>query len=160
MQREEKHSSIDSRGAPGSTSGIAKSSKRPDTVALPAGVDSFLHFIHHIKDETPSANLIGNKTECSQESKLSKSDSDATENMKSGGGSGKKFVKERYIHNTRLAQEKRKHFRIVLPAGNLLIDDHVWSMMQDDLVIIGFSNNPKMDKKAPQYLHTPHCRQW
>jgi len=42
----------------------------------------------------------------------------------------------------------------VLPAGNLLIDDHVWSMMQDDLVIIGFSNNPKMDKQAPQYLHT------
>ena len=49
--------------------------------------------------------------------KLSKSDSDATENMKSGGEVAKKFVKKVYS-NTRLAQEKRKHFRIVLPAGN------------------------------------------
>ena len=140
------------RGAPGSTPGIAK--KRPLTVALPADVDSFLHFIHHIKGEAPSANLVGNKTECSQDLTISKSGSDATGNMKPRGRSGKKFVKERYIHNTRLAQAKRKHFRVVLPEGNLLIDDHVWSMMLDDLVIIGFSNNPRREKQGPQYLHT------
>ena len=142
------------RRAPRSTPGIAKSSKRLDTGAMPAGVDSFLHFIQHITDEAPAANLNGNRTDCSQESKYSKSDSGMTGNIEALKKNGKKALKERYIHNTKLTRAKRKHFRIVLPAGNLLIDDYVWSMMLHDLAVIGFSNRPRVDRQGLQYLHT------